>query len=64
MVQQMTTRNPREPELISIREAAKMLNVSTRKVNRLCLEGRVKAVRVGYQWRINRRALREYAGLD
>lgn len=41
-----------------------MLNVSTRTVNRLCLEGRVKAVRVGYQWRINRRALREYAGLD
>ena len=49
MAQQMTTRNPREPELISIREAARMLNVSTRTVNRLCLEGRVKAVRVGYQ---------------
>ena len=64
MAQQMTTRNAREPELISIREAARMLNVSMRTVNRLCLEGRVKAVRVGSQWRINRRALREYAGLD
>ena len=64
MAQQMTTRNAREPELISIKEAARMLNVSTRTVNWLCLEGRVKAVRVGHQWRINRRALREYAGLD
>ena len=53
-----------EPELISIREAARMLNVSTRTVNRLCLEGRLKAVRVGFQWRINRRALRDAAGLD
>lgn len=41
-----------------------MLNVSTRTVNRLCLEGRLKAVRVGIQWRINRRALRDSAGLD
>ncbi|MCR5391966.1 MAG: helix-turn-helix domain-containing protein [Olsenella sp.] len=64
MAQQMTTRNAREPELISIREAARMLNVSTRTVNRLCLDGKLKAVRIGYQWRINRRALREYAGLD
>lgn len=53
-----------ENELISIREAARMLNVSTRTVNRLCLEGRLKAVRVGIQWRINRRALRDSAGLD
>ena len=58
------TRAQREPELISIVEAARMQNVSTRTVNRLCLDGKLKAVRVGYQWRINRRALREYAGLD
>ena len=53
-----------EPELISITEAARMLNVSTRTVNRLCLDGKLKAVRVGCQWRINRKALREAAGLD
>ena len=58
------TRAQREPELISITEAARMLNVSTRTVNRLCLDGKLKAVRVGCQWRINRRALRKAAGLD
>ncbi|MBQ3338700.1 MAG: helix-turn-helix domain-containing protein [Atopobiaceae bacterium] len=41
-----------------------MLNVSARTVNRLCLDGKLKAVRVGCQWRINRKALREAAGLD
>lgn len=58
------TRAQREPELISIVEAARMLNVSTRTVNRLCLDGKLKAVRIGCQWRINRRALREAAGLE
>ena len=58
------TRAQRGPELISITEAARMLNVSTRTVNRLCLDGKLKAVRVGCQWRINRRALREAAGLE
>lgn len=64
MQNQTAKDNAREPELISIREAARMLNVSTRTVNRLCLEGRLRAVRIGIQWRINRRALREYAGLE
>lgn len=58
------TRAQREPELISIVEAARMLNVSTRTVNRLCLDGKLKAVRIGCQWRINRKALRKAAGLD
>ena len=59
-----TTRTQREPELISIVEAARMLNVSTRTVNRLCLDGKLKALRIGCQCRINRRALREVAGLE
>lgn len=58
------TEATREPELISIREAARMMNVSERTMNRLCLDGKVKAVRIGCQWRINRRALRQGAGLD
>ena len=58
------TETTREPELISIREAARMVNVSERTMNRLCLDGKVKAVRIGCQWRINRRALRQGAGLD
>ena len=57
-------RAQREPELISIVEAARMLNVSTRTVNRLCLDGKLKAVRIGCQWRSNRRALRKAAGLE
>lgn len=54
----------REPELISIGEAASMLNVSPRTVNRLYLDGKLKAVRIGCRWRINRKALRKAAGLD
>lgn len=41
-----------------------MVGVSNRTMNRLCLEGKVKAVRIGCQWRINRKALRESAGLQ
>ena len=63
-MREQTTRTPREPELISIVEAARMLNVSTRTVNRLCLDGKLKAVRIGCQWRINRKAPRKAAGLD
>ena len=63
-MRERTTRTQGEPELISINEAARMLNVSTRTVNRLCLDGKVKAVRIGSQWRINRKALREAAGLE
>lgn len=58
------TKDRTEPELISIREAARMVGVSNRTMNRLCLEGKVKAVRIGCQWRINRKALRESAGLQ
>ncbi len=63
-MREQATGTQREPELISIVEAARMLNVSTRTVNRLCLEGKLKAVRIGCQWRINRKALRKAAGLD
>lgn len=63
-MREQATRTQGEPELISIVEAARILNVSTRTVNRLCLEGKLKAVRIGCQWRINRKALRKAAGLD
>ena len=56
-MREQTTMPQREPELISITEAARMLNVSTRTVNRLCLDGKLKAVRIGCQWRINRNIL-------
>ena len=40
-MREQTTMPQREPELISITEAARMLNVSTRTVNRLCLDGKL-----------------------
>ena len=42
----LDTRDRTEPELISIREAARMVGFSNRTMNRLCLEGKVKAVRI------------------
>ncbi len=55
---------PRErkaPRLITAEEAARMLNVSTRTITRMCLENRVPATKVGAQWRIDREAfLRKY----
>lgn len=52
MAQQMTPRPTREPELMSIRDSAKTLNVSTRTVNRLCLEqgqGRTRGLPAAHQ---------------
>jgi excisionase family DNA binding protein len=54
----------RRPELIDVREAADILNVSVRTVTRLCILNKIRCVKVGYQWRINRAALIRYAGLE
>lgn len=54
----------REPELIGVREAADILNVSSRTVTRLCALSKIRSVKVGFQWRVNRAALMRYAGLD
>lgn len=53
------------PPLISARQAAEVLNVSTRHVARLCERGQLRAVHCGRLWRINRDALaRQYGLLD
>lgn len=44
--------------------AARTMGISVRTVTRLCERGEIKAVKVGAQWRINRDALLEYAGLN
>lgn len=54
----------REPELIGVREAADILNVSSRTVTRLCGLNKIKSVKIGFQWRVNRAALMRYAGLE
>lgn len=52
------------PELMTVKQAASMLNVSRRTVTRLCESGQLKSIRVGGQWRINTRAIRRAAGLE
>lgn len=52
------------PKLMSVKQTADVLNVSTRSVSKLCSQGKLKAVKVLSVWRVNRDALFEFAGLD
>lgn len=52
------------PQLLSVRQAAGVLNVSGRHVMRLCERGELKAVKLGRVWRINRDALAKSCGLE
>ncbi|MCF6413164.1 helix-turn-helix domain-containing protein [Collinsella tanakaei] len=49
--------------LLTPSQAASIVNVSARTVTRLCGQGKLKAIKIGAQWRINRDALLEFAGL-
>ena len=51
------------PELLDTKQAAEILNVTTRPVTRMCEQGKLKAVKVMSLWRINRDALLKFAGL-
>lgn len=51
------------PELLSVKQAAQVLNVAPRTVNKMCSQGRIKAVKVMSVWRVNRDALLSFAGL-
>lgn len=50
-------------ELVTTCEAAAVMHISERQVARMCADGRLRAVKVGKLWRINRDALGEYLGL-
>lgn len=52
------------PELLTARQAAGVLQVSVRQVNRLCSEGAFKCAKVGNSWRINRDALAARYGIE
>jgi excisionase family DNA binding protein len=43
-------------DMISADEAARILRVSPRTVRRLCIDRKIPAVKVGNQWRIDRRS--------
>lgn len=52
------------PDLLTARQAAAILNVHPRTVTRLCAAGKLKAVKVASDWRVNKGALLDYAGLE
>lgn len=54
----------RYPELLDSKQAAGILNVNERTVTRMCVEGKLKAVKIMSLWRINRDALLDFAGLN
>lgn len=47
------------PLLLTVKQAADLLNVSTQHVRDLCANGKIKSVKVGSAWRIGRDALLE-----
>lgn len=51
------------PVLLTREQAARVAGVSDMTMWRMCKSGKVKAVKVGAQWRINRDALLEQVGL-
>lgn len=50
--------------VVSPKAAAAFLDCHERTVTRMCEQGKLKAVKVMSMWRINRRALLEFAGLE
>lgn len=42
------------PLLLDSDQTAELLNVSPRTITRLCKKGKIHAVQVGGQWRVNR----------
>lgn len=51
------------PALLDSKQAARLLNVSERTVTRLCKGGKINAVQVGGQWRMNRDELLKRFGI-
>lgn len=51
-------------QLISVEDAASVIGLTTRAVAKMCQEGRLRAVKVGRRWRINRAALYRMVGVE
>jgi excisionase family DNA binding protein len=52
------------PEIMTIDQAAEMLQVSTRTVHRMVKQGKMPGRQVGSQWRFEREQLREWVRGD
>lgn len=50
--------------VVSPKAAAAFLDCHERTVTRMCEQGKLKAVKVMSMWRINRRALLDFAGVE
>lgn len=49
-----------EIKLYTAEELANFLGVATWTANKLCRERRIKAIKVGKEWRVTQNALEEY----
>ena len=47
-------------EMLTIKEAAKLLDVSTRTVNRYIKDGKLKAYMVGNKWRFEKEEIQRF----
>lgn len=58
--------NKEKTYLLTVKEAAKLLHVHIRTVQRLSKKGKIKAVKIGNQWRYKRSDVERYAefGID
>ena len=54
----------RERPLVSVFASSCVLQMDESTICRMCRAGKLKAVKVGKYWRINRNALLEFAGLN
>ncbi|MDM1499092.1 helix-turn-helix domain-containing protein [Myroides odoratimimus] len=52
---------PLEEQFLSLREVSNLLGVTTTTLHSHIKSGLLKAQKVGKQWRVNRKALKEYA---
>ena len=50
--------------VLTVKQAATLLDCSERSVCRACERGMIKAAKVMSMWRINKAALLEYIGID
>jgi excisionase family DNA binding protein len=47
----------REPELMTVAQAARVLQLCPESVKRLCRDGLLPAMKIGREWRISREAI-------
>lgn len=50
--------------VLTVKQAATLLDCGERSVCRMCERGQIKAAKVMTVWRINKAALLEYIGID